>query len=104
MFDELYRSGRIELELVPPGQPGRKRIARRAQASAPSSRQTGYGTELARHAGSSPKGNARDQRSPLRARVSRFTAMALIKAEREPLGQSHLPQGRARNFRAGTVA
>ncbi len=89
IFDDLYRRGKVELELVPQGN-----LAARIRRPAPGwggIYPTGYGTPLAegkRH------GN---RRSPLRAGVPIKADFALIKAHRRPLGQLVYRKA-ARNF------
>ncbi len=87
VFDELYRSGKIELELVPQGNLAERMRAAGAGIGAffcP----TAYGTELA------------EARKPAKSTASTYVLeypiygdVALIKAEQgRPLGQPDLPQ------------
>ena len=54
VFDELYRAGKLELELVPQGNLAERLRAAGAGIGAFFS-PTGFGTELAKHADGSPK-------------------------------------------------
>ena len=95
VFDELYRSGKIELELVPQGN-----LAERIRAAG-----AGIGAFFTptglRHRARQGQGNARDQRQALRAGVpDPWRRRPDQGRERRPLGQPHLPQGRAQ-LRAG---
>jgi 3-oxoadipate CoA-transferase alpha subunit len=81
VFDALYRSGKIELELVPQGN-----LAERIRAAGAGIgaffTPTGYGTELALNADGKPEGNPRDQRPHYVLEYPIHGDLALIKAER----------------------
>jgi 3-oxoadipate CoA-transferase alpha subunit len=82
VFDELYRSGKLELELVPQGN-----LAERIRAAGAGIgaffTPTGYGTELANADG---QGNARNQRPHYVLEYPIHGDVALIKAERATAG------------------
>lgn len=97
VFDALYRSGKIELELVPQGN-----LAERIRAAGAGIggffTPTGYGTELARHADGRPKetreidGRFHVFETPLHA------DLALIRAERGDRWGNLTYRKAARNF------
>jgi 3-oxoadipate CoA-transferase alpha subunit len=97
VFDELYRSGRIELELVPQGNLAERLRAAGAGIGAFFT-PTGYGTELARHADGTPKetrvidGRGHVLEHPIRG------DLALIKAERGDRWGNLSFRKAARNF------
>jgi 3-oxoadipate CoA-transferase alpha subunit len=97
VFDELYRSGRIELELVPQGNLAERLRAAGAGIGAFFT-PTGYGTELARHADGTPKetrvidGRGHVLEYPIRG------DLALIKAERGDRWGNLSFRKAARNF------
>ena len=97
VFDGLYRSGRIELELVPQGNLAERLRAAGAGIGAFFT-PTGYGTELARHADGSPKetrmidGRGHVLETPIRG------DLALIKAERGDRWGNLCYRMAARNF------
>ena len=97
VFDGLYRSGQVELELVPQGN-----LAERIRAAGAGIggffTPTGYGTELAKHADGSPKetreinGRMYVYETPIHA------DLALIKAERGDRWGNLTYRKAARNF------
>ena len=97
VFDALYRSGRIELELVPQGNLAERLRAAGAGIGAFFT-PTGYGTELARHADGSPKetrmidGRGHVLETPIHG------DLALIKAERGDRWGNLCYRMAARNF------
>ena len=97
VFDGLYRSGRIELELVPQGNLAERLRAAGAGIGAFFT-PTGYGTELARHADGSPKetrmidGRGHVLETPIHG------DLALIKAERGDRWGNLCYRMAARNF------
>jgi 3-oxoadipate CoA-transferase alpha subunit len=97
VFDELYRSGRIELELVPQGNLAERLRAAGAGIGAFFT-PTGYGTELARNADGTPKetriidGRGHVLEYPIRG------DLALIKAERGDRWGNLSFRKAARNF------
>jgi 3-oxoadipate CoA-transferase alpha subunit len=97
VFDELYRSGRIELELVPQGNLAERLRAAGAGIGAFFT-PTGYGTELARHADGTPKetriidGRGHVLEYPIHG------DLALIKAERGDRWGNLSFRKAARNF------
>jgi hypothetical protein len=89
VFDGLYRSGKLELELVPQGN-----LAERIRAAGAGIGAffcpTGYGTSW------QGQGDARDQRQAVRAGVPDPRRRGADQGRaRRPLGQPGLPQGRA---------
>jgi 3-oxoadipate CoA-transferase, alpha subunit len=97
VFDELYRSGRIELELVPQGNLAERLRAAGAGIGAFFT-PTGYGTELARNADGTPKetriidGRGQVLEYPIHG------DLALIKAERGDRWGNLSFRKAARNF------
>ena len=97
VFDGLYRSGRIELELVPQGNLAERLRAAGAGIGAFFT-PTGYGTELARHADGSPKetrmidGRGHVLETPIHG------DLALIRAERGDRWGNLCYRMAARNF------
>jgi 3-oxoadipate CoA-transferase alpha subunit len=97
VFDELYRSGKLELELVPQGNLSERIRAAGAGVGAFFS-PTGYGTELAKNADGSPKetreinGRMYVLEYPIHADV------ALIKAEKGDRWGNLTYRKSARNF------
>jgi 3-oxoadipate CoA-transferase alpha subunit len=95
VFDELYRAGQIELELVPQGNLAERLRAAGAGVGAFFT-PTGFGTELALNADGSPKETRVINGKPYVLEYPIHGDVALIKAEAwRPLGQPDLPQGRA---------
>jgi 3-oxoadipate CoA-transferase, alpha subunit len=81
VFDGLYRSGQVELELVPQGN-----LAERIRAAGAGIggffTPTGYGTELAKHADGSPKETREIDGRMYVYETPIYADLALIKAER----------------------
>ena len=93
VFDTLYRSGKIELELVPQGNLAERLRAAGAGVGAFFT-PTGYGTELALNAHGSPKEARRIDGKDYVLEYPIHGDVALIKAEEgDRWGQPHLPQG-----------
>jgi 3-oxoadipate CoA-transferase alpha subunit len=97
VFDELYRSGRIELELVPQGNLAERIRAAGAGIGAFFS-PTGYGTELARHADGSPKETREINGRHYVLEYPIHGDVALIKAERGDRWGNLTYRKAARNF------
>ena len=89
IFDGPYRSGKIELELVPQGN-----LAERIRAAG-----AGIGVLHAhglRHAAGRGQGNPRNQRPPVRAGIPAARRLRADQGRaRRPLGQPGVPQDRA---------
>lgn len=95
VFDALYRSGQLELELVPQGNLAERLRAAGAGIGAFFT-PTGFGTELARNADGSEKETRVINGKSYVLEYPILGDVALIKAERgDRWGQPHLPQGRA---------
>ena len=89
IFDGLYRSGKIELELVPQGNLA-ERIRRRRRH-----RRLLHAHGL-RHAAGRGQGNPRNQRPPVRAGIPAARRLRADQGRaRRPLGQPGVPQDRA---------
>jgi 3-oxoadipate CoA-transferase alpha subunit len=89
-FDAQYRSGEIELELVPQGT-----LAERIRAAG-AGIGAFYTPTALRHAARRGQGDAAHRRARLRARVSDPRRLRADQGRpRRPLGQPHLPQERA---------
>ncbi|MBL8287310.1 MAG: 3-oxoacid CoA-transferase subunit A [Rubrivivax sp.] len=97
VFDALYRSGRIELELVPQGNLAERLRAAGAGIGAFFT-PTGYGTELARHADGSPKETRVIDGKPYVLELPIHGDLALIKAERGDRWGNLTYRKAARNF------
>ena len=80
VFDELYRTGKIELELVPQGNLAERLRAAGAGIGAFFT-PTGYGTELARNADGSPKETRILNGRPYVLEMPIHGDVALVKAE-----------------------
>src|SRR5574343_2058284 len=80
VFDELYRSGKLELELVPQGNLAERLRAAGAGIGAFFT-PTGYGTELARNADGSPKETRILNGRPYVLEMPIHGDVALVKAE-----------------------
>ena len=95
VFDELYRAGKIELELVPQGNLAERLRAAGAGVGAFFT-PTGFGTELARNADGTPKETRHINGKDYVLEYPIHGDVALIKAEAgDRWGQPDLPQGRA---------
>mgnify|MGYP000945832265 CR=1 FL=1 len=97
VFDALYRSGRIELELVPQGNLAERLRAAGAGIGAFFT-PTGYGTELARHADGSAKETRVIDGKPCVLELPIHGDLALIKAERGDRWGNLTYRKAARNF------
>ena len=97
VFDELYRSGRIELELVPQGNLAERLRAAGAGIGAFFT-PTGYGTELACHADGSPKETRRIAGRDYVLEYPIHGDVALIKAEAGDRWGNLTYRKAARNF------
>ena len=97
VFDGLYRSGRIELELVPQGNLAERLRAAGAGIGAFFT-PTGFGTELARHADGSPKETRRINGRDYVLEYPIHGDVALIKAERGDRWGNLTYRMSARNF------
>lgn len=97
VFDELYRAGRIELELVPQGNLAERLRAAGAGIGAFFT-PTGYGTELARHADGTPKETRVIDGKPYVLEFPIHGDLALIKAERGDRWGNLVYRKAARNF------
>ncbi len=97
VFDGLYRSGRIELELVPQGNLAERLRAAGAGIGAFFT-PTGFGTELARHADGSPKETRRINGRDYVLEYPIHGDVALIKAERGDRWGNLSYRMSARNF------
>ncbi|MDO5290425.1 MAG: 3-oxoacid CoA-transferase subunit A [Pseudomonadota bacterium] len=97
VFDELYRSGKLELELVPQGNLAERMRAAGAGIGAffcP----TGFGTELARNADGSPKETRRINGRDYVLEYPIYGDVALVKAERGDRWGNLTYRLAARNF------
>jgi 3-oxoadipate CoA-transferase alpha subunit len=97
VFDELYRSGRIELELVPQGNLAERLRAAGAGIGAFFT-PTGYGTELARHSDGTPKETRIIDGRPFVLEYPIRGDVALIKAEAGDRWGNLVYRKAARNF------
>jgi len=97
IFDELYRAGRLELELVPQGNLAERLRAAGAGIGAFFS-PTGYGTELAKQADGSPKETREINGRHYVLEMPIYGDVALIKAERGDRWGNLVYRKAARNF------
>lgn len=97
MFDELYRAGKIELELVPQGNLAERLRAAGAGVGAFFT-PTGFGTELARNADGSPKETRHINGKDYVLEYPIHGDVALIKAETGDRWGNLLYRKAARNF------
>ncbi|MCB2006971.1 MAG: 3-oxoacid CoA-transferase subunit A [Rhodoferax sp.] len=97
VFDGLYRSGKLELELVPQGNLAERIRAAGAGIGAFFS-PTGYGTELAKHADGSPKETREIHGRHYVLEMPIHADLALIKAERGDRWGNLTYRKAARNF------
>ncbi|WP_096698027.1 3-oxoacid CoA-transferase subunit A [Polaromonas sp. AER18D-145] len=97
IFDELYRAGKLELELVPQGNLAERLRAAGAGIGAFFS-PTGYGTELAKHADGSPKETREINGRHYVLEMPIYGDVALIKAERGDRWGNLVYRKAARNF------
>jgi 3-oxoadipate CoA-transferase alpha subunit len=97
VFDALYRSGRIELELVPQGNLAERLRAAGAGIGAFFT-PTGHGTELARHADGSAKETRVINGRPFVLEYPIHGDLALVKAERGDRWGNLVYRMAARNF------
>jgi len=97
VFDALYRSGRIELELVPQGNLAERLRAAGAGVGAFFT-PTGYGTELARNADGSAKETRVIAGRPYVLELPIHGDLALVKAERGDRWGNLVYRKAARNF------
>jgi len=97
VFDSLYRSGRIELELVPQGNLAERLRAAGAGIGAFFS-PTGYGTEMARNPDGTPKETRVINGRPYVLEYPIHGDLALIKAERGDRWGNLVYRKAARNF------
>lgn len=97
IFDELYRSGKIELELVPQGNLAERLRAAGAGIGAFFT-PTGFGTELARNADGSPKETRIINGRPQVLEYPIHGDLALIKAEQGDRWGNLTYRKAARNF------
>ena len=97
VFDELYRSGKIELELVPQGNLAERLRAAGAGVGAFFT-PTGFGTELARNADGSPKETRVIDGKPYVLEYPIYGDVALIKAESGDRWGNLVYRKAARNF------
>jgi len=97
VFDGLYRSGRLELELVPQGNLAERIRAAGAGIGAFFS-PTGYGTELAKNADGSPKETREINGRHYVLEMPIHADLALIKAERGDRWGNLTYRKAARNF------
>ena len=97
VFDELYRAGKLELELVPQGNLAERLRAAGAGIGAFFS-PTGYGTELANHADGSPKETREINGRHYVLEMPIYGDVALIKAERGDRWGNLVYRKAARNF------
>ena len=97
VFDELYRSGKLELELVPQGN-----LAERIRAAGAGIgaffTPTGYGTELAKNQDGSPKETREINGKNYVLELPIYGDLALIKAERGDRWGNLTYRMAARNF------
>ncbi|MDB5964651.1 MAG: 3-oxoadipate CoA-transferase [Polaromonas sp.] len=97
IFDGLYRSGKLELELVPQGNLAERLRAAGAGVGAFFS-PTGYGTELARHADGTPKETREINGRQYVLEMPIQGDVALVKAERGDRWGNLTYRMAARNF------
>ena len=97
VFDALYRSGKIELELVPQGNLAARIRAAGAGVGAFFT-PTGYGTDLARHSDGSPKETREINGRMYVLEYPIYGDVALIKAERGDRWGNLTYRKAARNF------
>ncbi len=97
VFDELYRTGKLELELVPQGNLAERLRAAGAGIGAFFS-PTGFGTELAKHADGSPKETREINGRHYVLEMPIHGDVALIKAERGDRWGNLVYRKAARNF------
>ena len=97
VFDELYRSGKIELELVPQGNLAERLRAAGAGVGAFVT-PTGFGTERARNADGSPKETRVIDGKPYVLEYPIYGDVALIKAESGDRWGNLVYRKAARNF------
>ncbi len=97
VFDELYRSGRIELELVPQGNLAERLRAAGAGVGAFFT-PTGFGTDLARHADGSPKETRRIDGRDYVLEYPIHGDVALVRAEAGDRWGNLVYRKAARNF------
>lgn len=97
VFDALYRSGKIELELVPQGNLAERIRAAGAGVGAFFT-PTGYGTDLARHSDGSPKETREINGRMYVLEYPIYGDVALIKAERGDRWGNLTYRKAARNF------
>ncbi|MDO8374610.1 MAG: 3-oxoacid CoA-transferase subunit A, partial [Polaromonas sp.] len=97
VFDELYRAGKLELELVPQGNLAERLRAAGAGIGAFFS-PTGFGTELAKHADGSPKETREINGRHYVLEMPIYGDVALIKAERGDRWGNLVSRKAARNF------
>ena len=97
VFDELYRAGKLELELVPQGNLAERLRAAGAGIGAFFS-PTGYGTELAKQVDGSPKETREINGRHYVLEMPIYGDVALIKAERGDRWGNLVYRKAARNF------
>ena len=97
VFDELYRSGKLELELVPQGNLAERIRAAGAGIGAFFS-PTGYGTEMAKNSDGSPKETREINGKGYVLEMPIYGDVALIKAERGDRWGNLMYRKAARNF------
>ena len=97
IFDALYRSGKLELELVPQGNLAERLRAAGAGIGAFFS-PTGYGTEMAKHADGSPKETREIDGKQYVLELPIHGDLALIKAEQGDRWGNLIYRMAARNF------
>ena len=97
VFDELYRAGKLELELVPQGNLAERLRAAGAGIGAFFS-PTGFGTELAKQADGSPKETREINGRHYVLEMPIYGDVALIKAERGDRWGNLVYRKAARNF------
>lgn len=97
VFDELYRAGKIELELVPQGNLAERLRAAGAGVGAFFT-PTGFGTELARHADGTPKETRHINGKDYVLEYPIHGDVALIKAEAGDRWGNLIYRKAARNF------
>lgn len=97
VFDELYRAGKIELELVPQGNLAERLRAAGAGVGAFFT-PTGFGTELAQHADGTPKETRHIDGKDYVLEYPIYGDVALIKAEAGDRWGNLIYRKAARNF------
>ncbi|WP_332778295.1 3-oxoacid CoA-transferase subunit A [Polaromonas sp.] len=97
VFDELYRSGKLELELVPQGNLAERIRAAGAGIGAFFS-PTGFGTELAKNSDGTPKETREINGRQYVLEMPIYGDVALIKAERGDRWGNLIYRKAARNF------